>query len=164
MTILEEIRAEMRKRGATKQQAEAQWIPMVLEILTENTRYKDAEQLEEDIKWLETNKRQMESMKRHNEERWAEEKNELMRIKEETEHYIQMFLDGLSDCETEEGADRLRAAQIFVNSVNIDTKYDNTAYIIGLSAILSGGAIAPVEELRKINPKINITPKPWRVK
>lgn len=163
MTILEEIRAEMRKRGATKQQTEAQWLPMVLEILTENTRYKDAAQLEEDIKWLETNKQHMASMKRHAEEQLAESENELMRMKEETEHYIQMFLDGLADCETEEGADRLRAAQIFVNSVNIDTKYDNTAYIIGLSAILSGGAIAPVEELRKLNPKIDIWPSLGRI-
>lgn len=39
-------------------------------------------------------------------------------------------------------------------SVDIDTKYDNTAFIVGLSALLSGVQINPLKEIQKINPKI----------
>jgi hypothetical protein len=43
---------------------------------------------------------------------------------------------------------------MFVNSVNIDSKYDNTAFIVGLAAILSNGECGAISELKKINPKL----------
>ena len=60
----------------------------------------------------------------------------------------------MEQAETPEARDRLRVAQAFINSVDIDTKYDNTAFIVGLSALLSGVQINPLKEIQKINPKI----------
>ena len=48
----------------------------------------------------------------------------------------------------------MRAAQVFVNAVSVDTKYDNTAFIIGLAAILSKNGIGAMDELKKINSKV----------
>ena len=48
----------------------------------------------------------------------------------------------------------MRRAQMFVNSVDVETKYDNTAFIVALGAILSDGKIGAIEELRKINPRM----------
>ena len=48
----------------------------------------------------------------------------------------------------------MRIARMFVNMVDVDTKYDNTAYIIGLAAILSRGGINAIGELKKINKKL----------
>ena len=73
---------------------------------------------------------------------------------QETRNYIDVFLKAISDCETQEARDALRTAQMFINSVSVDTKYDNTAFIIGLASILSQGKTGAIDELRKINPKI----------
>jgi predicted RNase H-like nuclease (RuvC/YqgF family) len=82
---------------------------------------------------------------------------EYAKIKEKADGdqaYIDEFVNALSNCETDEGRDALRRAQMFVNSVDVDTKYDNTAFIIALGAILSGGKIGAIEALHKINHKI----------
>ena len=68
--------------------------------------------------------------------------------------YIAEFNLALTECESEEGRYALKAAQMFVNSVNVDTKYDNTAFIIGLASILSMGKTGAMDELRKMNKKI----------
>ena len=64
------------------------------------------------------------------------------------------FNESLKNCETPEARDAMRAAQVFVNAVNVDSKYDNTAFIIGLSAILSKNGVGPLETLKKMNPKL----------
>ena len=43
---------------------------------------------------------------------------------------------------------------MFIDSVDVATKYDNTAYIIGLASILSNGSMDAIAELRKINNKL----------
>ena len=66
--------------------------------------------------------------------------------------YIDKFFAALNECETPEGRDALKKAQMFVNSVNIKTVYDNTAYINGLAAILTKGESATVADgLEKID-------------
>lgn len=70
--------------------------------------------------------------------------------------YINTLQEALEQCETSEGRDRLRIAQMFINSVNIDTKYDNTAYIVGLSAILAGQTVAAIPTLKKLNKKLPV--------
>ena len=74
--------------------------------------------------------------------------------KEVVKKYIEKFERSLSECETPEGRDAMRKMQIFINNVNVETKYDNTAYIVGLSAILGNSPISPVDELKKINTKL----------
>ncbi len=53
--------------------------------------------------------------------------------------YIKKFNKSLNECETKEGRDTLRLAQVFVNSVNAKTSQNNTAFINGLACILSRG-------------------------
>ena len=69
----------------------------------------------------------------------------------EWEEYVDKFNKSLEECETAEGRDTLRTAQMFVNTVDIETCYDRTAYIIGLASILSNGRMSAIDELKKIN-------------
>lgn len=76
-------------------------------------------------------------------------------ILDEYKANIQNVIDIMYKCETEEGRDKFRLAQLYINSVDVGTKYDNTAFIIGLASILSRpGNMDPINELVKINPKI----------
>lgn len=163
MTLLEQIRYEMANRGATPQQMNAKWIPMVVEIVTQNKGYEDEAKLEADLKFLRHEIEHLETIKRNWREKVDHDRDELEKMKVGIENYIKEWSQAFSECETEEGRDRLRTAQVFANSVQISTKYDNTAYIVGLSAILSGGVIAPIEEIKKINTKLEI-PDMWKVR
>lgn len=162
MTGLELLQEEMLKRGAQKQQIQSKILPMVLDILSEDkTRYLDIVKaqnelahLEQRVRWqnmtLENAKEELSSLK--------EEINGLKREKAKyltkERQYVNDWLEALKDMETAEGRDLMRKAQVFVNSVDIDTKYDNTAFIIGLASLLSGGEIGAIDELKKINKKL----------
>ena len=166
MTGLDCLKAEMLKRGFTKQQTESKTVVGVLEILTEaNGRYSDMSRLEEEIKQLEYKKYNLEETSARYEREVLIYQNNLnsyiQTIKDEADNaykaqkdYIDLFFKALDGCETPEARDTLKIAQMFVNTVDVDTKYDNTAYIIGLASILSQGKTAPIDELRKINRKI----------
>lgn len=75
---------------------------------------------------------------------------------EPMQEYIDAFYEALEECETDEGRDALKRAQLFANSVDIETKYDNTAFIVGLSAILSSGRVPAIQTLKKINKRLPI--------
>lgn len=53
--------------------------------------------------------------------------------------YIDNFNKAVKECETAEGRDTLKVAQMFVNSVEIQNAQNNTAFINGLACILSNG-------------------------
>lgn len=63
--------------------------------------------------------------------------------------YIEEFNKAIQECETPEARDRLKMLQMFVNTVKVDTKYDNTAFINGIASILSGVS-ASVDKLQKV--------------
>ena len=109
---------------------------------------------EEEIKRQE--RRAIDAKNRANAEVWkAMEKANLdVANVQADKEYIANFYKALFDCDTEEGKDVMRTAQVFINSVNVKTVYDNTAFIIGLAAILSGGKVGAIEELHKLNTKI----------
>lgn len=160
MTGLECLKEELHKQGFSKQQIEqSKIIPAMLDILSQaGGQYLQLDALQKDVKRIEKEKQQAEkelhSLKYFYESLKKSLDSMIQSRYERTEEYIKKFFDALDSCETSEGRDKLRIAQMFINSVNVDTKYDNTAFIIGLSAILTKGEIAPVEELQKINPKI----------
>ena len=77
---------------------------------------------------------------------------ELEGIEKRIRDYIDAFNRSLCECETEEGRDSMRKVQFFLNNVNVETKYDNTAYITALGAILANGKSGPIKELKKVNP------------
>lgn len=62
---------------------------------------------------------------------------------------LEKVYDEILELETAEQRDRARTARLFMDNVNVNTVYDNTAYIKGLSAILSGKEITPDEQSEK---------------
>lgn len=155
MTGLDCLREEMLKRGANKSMVESRTAAMVLDILSEGKAYATEQfELEQKAKAIDGERRQ--EMSRINNKRieaYCMMQNAQSRIAEveEKEQYINNFLEGLKECETPEARDAMRTAQVFVNSVDVSTKYDNTAFIIGLATILTNGKMNGVDELKKIN-------------
>ena len=155
MNGLDCLREEMASRGLTRVQIESKTVAVVLDILsksgdkyqkmweTEQELTKRASAAQQTIRYLDDKEYDLDR-----------KENELREVFETERKYIDDFNKSLEECETQEGRDRMRIAQMFVNSVDIDTKYDNTAFIIGLSAILSGGQINAIKELKKINSKL----------
>ena len=162
MTGLDCLREEMKNRGMRQSQIESQVVPVILDIIAESEN-KYAEMWREEV--AETTKlKELRSEIRSAEHRldylnrlvgkMEQEEEEAEKHREHCEDYIDEFHKALEACETADGRDIMRVAQMYVNSVSVDTKYDNTAYIIGLAAILSGGKINAIEELQKINKKL----------
>ena len=155
MSGLDCLREEMARRGCTKAQIESKTAAVVLDILANSgdkyTKLAETEgELDRKIRGLELMKSRLE--REIQRKRW-----DLERIQEGVQsdkEYIEAFNRSLTMCETEEGRDAMRRAQMFVNSVDVETKYDNTAFIVALGAILSDGKIGAIEELRKINPRM----------
>lgn len=156
MTGLDCLREELKNRGLPKTQIESRGVAMTLDILANSgdhytKMWQDETELTEKVKALKSEKsgleREVASYERKASgyrSREASERLEYMK-------YIKTFFTALEECETEEGRDALKKAQMFVNTVSVDTKYDNTAFIIGLSAILSNGKVGALSELKKIN-------------
>lgn len=168
MTGLDCLKEELRKRGYKQQQIESKIVVDVLDILANSDgKYSDIHKLEHYIRTLEGEIASMNAQYAKSKRRAAEfeeKKDEIVKeindsaelcIKEKKE-YIDKFFRAVEECETPEGKDTLKKAQMFVNTVNLNTKYDNTAFIIGLASILAQGNVAPIEELRKINHDIPV--------
>ena len=162
MTGLELLREEMLKRGLNKQQVESKAVAVILDILA-NTGDRYTKMQQEEAQATALYRKMMEgyqdadAMLRVRRRELQAVNEEIKRAREyraECEAYINKFKESLTKCETGEGRDAMRAAQMFVNSVTVDTKYDNTAFIIGLAAILSGAKIEPITELKKINKRL----------
>lgn len=162
MTGLELLRKEMERRGATKSQINSKVAPMVLDILSETGQlYTTIKEDEERLQMLQSqvHNTQMHIQRQEKTRKeLAEEINELKREKgkylTEERQYVHDWLEALKDMETAEGRDLMRKVQVFVNSVDIKTKYDNTAFIVGLVSLLSNGKIGAIDELKKINRKM----------
>lgn len=161
MTGLDALREEMLKRGASKAMTESKSTALVLEILSEGETYATRQfeieererRLEAKEKYYKTRAQQDAEVKLRSAQHTLADAEALRAQTESAVKYIEDFTKGLEECETPEGRDAMRTAQVFVNSVTIDTKYDNTAFIVGLATILSGGAVNGIAELKKINTK-----------
>lgn len=159
MNGIECFKEEMRKRGMTNQQIESKAVMVALDILSNGNG-----KISESLELLQDIKRKIACYKLKSEQamkcadsyrKMADRQTKIIEEKwTEYDEYIKAFNKSLEECETAEGRDRLRLAQMYVNSVNIETKYDNTAYIIGLASVISGGNIAPIMALKQINNKI----------
>jgi hypothetical protein len=155
MTGLECLRAELRKKGFSKGQTESKVVAGVLDIFAESgDKYKQQDELLNEINNLKIEISRLQSYKQRIEYEINYKVGEFKRQQKDAQDYIEQFYTAIEKCETEEGKDMLRLAQMFVNSVDVNSKYDNTAYIIGLAGILSGNKIAPITELKKINKKL----------
>ena len=163
MTGLELLKKEMLLRGCNKSQTESKILPVVLEILANDAEHRFTD-LSKTLTDLMLAKAELASLRIEIVD--AQEQLKLLREQNEAEkrvideytakqqEYVTQFQQSLTECETKEGKDAMRAAQTFVNSVTIKTVYDNTAYIVGLASILSGKEMGAIEELKKINKKM----------
>lgn len=156
----------MKKRGCTGSQCDSQVVAVVLDIVS-NSDGRYAEMAKSD---REASKRLTELTREYNKVSYLKDatfqeyvslqrKCEILEEKlDEWTAYIEKFTESLSQCETSEGRDAMRQAQMFVNTVTIKTVYDNTAFVIGLAAILSnskeGEKFKALDELKAINPKL----------
>jgi hypothetical protein len=166
MTGLDCLKDELIKRGFTKQQADSKVVIGVLDIIAQaDGQYIELGAMRDELERLrvqqELEQSKLRDMLKQNREIHdlvdggiADINEKADKLYRETRDYIDEFYRRLNACETEAGRDAMRIAQFFVNSVDVDTKYDNTAFIIGLAAILTGKAFEPIAELHKINADI----------
>ena len=159
MTRLECFREELMKNGLNRAQAESKAATVALEILLQRQQeYSDQERLVKEnnglINEIEARKKYIIELQRVKERTEAEINLFVgMRLKP-IQEYLDKFFEALNAAETPEARDALRVAQMFVNSVDVNTKYDNTSFIIGLASILSRWNTGAIEQLHAINPKI----------
>ena len=169
MTGLDCLREELEKRGLSKAQINSKVAAVVLDVVARSgdkytQMWKSEEEASKRERELEIAIMRAESRLQDLEIRILNAKGALDLYEEKkrkVEEYVNKFIDSLSDCETPEGRDTMRIAQMFTNSVSVDTKYDNTAYIIGLAAILSKGGISAMDELKKINKNMPSVDNGW---
>lgn len=162
MTGLDCLREEMEKRGLKKVQIESRTAAVVLDILAnsgdkyeqmqknESDKSAKLKSIESEVRWHE---QQLRYLKKAVDE-WNKEAEKAREHRKHCEAYIDEFNKSLQECETAEGRDAMRTAQMFVNTVSVDTKYDNTAYIIGLASILSNWNTNAIDQLKKINKEL----------
>lgn len=159
MTGLDCLREELLAKGFNKQQVNSKILLGTLEVVANSQgKYTDLDRLEKDIEELKSEAEELKEAVR-NLTYFRDTLKTQISEKIEMEYgpiqeYIDSFFEALKECETPEGRDALKAAQVFVNSCSVNTKYDNTAYIIALGSILSKGGYYPMEELSKVNPTI----------
>lgn len=164
---LQELRGKLYEQGLFKQSVESKAVTMAYGIMT-GTETTAADIAENEILLRKTKtaisdcEREL-SYKRWNFEREKEDiekyKQSFDKKRQEIEGYISEFCKKLEQCETAEARDAMRIAQMYINSVEVETKYDNTAFIVGLAAILTGKTMEPVEELKKINKNLPEPPR-----
>ena len=162
MTGLDCLREEIAARGLPTSQINSKLVAVCLDIFANSgTKYTEMwEQENESTKRLNRLSADISHAKyelvnlKDQINRYKLEGEELRSRRNHLEDYIDDFNKRLEECETQEGRDAMRTAQMFVNSVNVSTKYDNAAFIIGLASILSKGGINAIGELKKINKKV----------
>lgn len=162
MNGLDCLREELKERGLNQAQIESKAVAVVLDIVS-NSGDKYTKMWEEEhgitqkLRGLQSQLHYVNNEIRYKEGlivKLENETREALNHRNHCEDYIDDFNSSLEQCETKEGRDAMRIAQLFVNSVSVDTKYDNTAFIIGLATILSKGEINGIKELSKINKKL----------
>lgn len=157
MTGLEMLREEMRKRGATQAQAESKLVPLVLDIVANSgTVYTDTAKAFED---LERVNRQIKCRMPIFERERAELDGARAKLNEDREAFEAekaQFAEDLAGLETPESRDEMRKAMYFKANCNIESEYDNYAYIAGLAAILSNGAGVMPDKKQKLSMEANV--------
>lgn len=151
MTGKELLFQELRERGLTENQIKSKGVAVVLDVIANDgtDRYLNAKEIDDELEKkkdalfslqhrLRTQKwsfdAEFEALRQRNENL---EKN-IKTMRAEFDEYVAEFGKSLEAMETPEQRDRLRAAQIFINSVEVRTDQNNTAYIHGLALLLSG--------------------------
>ena len=154
------LKQELLSKGYTKQQVDASIVKGVLEVLAgeSGSAIMDLKELTKEREELLRQNEDYSQRLRNLKNDFDEIKNEIEQFAQklymDQKQYVDRFFEAIEKCETPEQRDRLKLAQMYVNSVNVDTKYDNTAFIIGFASILSPGGMGAITTLRKLNKEI----------
>lgn len=151
MTGKELLFQELRERGLTESQIKSKAVAVVLDVIANDgtDRYLNAKEIDDEITratsalaTLSAETRLRQRLVERNIQVLTERRNSLEKnikaMRAEFDEYVAEFGKSLEAMETPEQRDRLRTAQIFVNSVEVRTDANNTAYIHGLALLLSG--------------------------
>ena len=169
MLDLERIKKDLiEKKGCQKVQANSKVIPIILDLLKDSgNQYETLDDIDRQItsrtETLRYLQRKYDSLI-HRKEALSKEIDEISTIinnvadvrYKQIKEYIDSFYKSLEECETPEGRDLIKAAQVYVNTIQVKTGADNTAFILGLAAILSGGKIATGNEIKKVDPIVPV--------
>lgn len=155
MDGFKKLQMEMIEKGCQTSQINSKAVAVAYAILTDNDEFLDLietnRRLKEENENLEKlNKRYIDELERRRLE-LGNLKNQILEKNAERNEYIDAFYEDLKKCESQEGRDAMKRAQVFVNSVEIDTEYDNYAFIVGLGALLSNTSFNQIKELKKID-------------
>lgn len=170
MTGMECFWEEMLKRGCTKAQIGSKAVAIALDIISQKPQmifsmFQDAEErvntlesMEQELKHkialLQLEESKQQGIIKRCKEDAAEYVNKEWKREQE---YIDSFYQALKNCETPEGRDRLKAAQIYANSIKPETLGEKQAYAYMLGALLAGvsGPEAGEFALRNVKPATN---------
>lgn len=155
MTGLELLREELKKRGFNDHNVNGKLVAATLDILSNTDHvYSDMVKAEQELDAVRREVKRKSIAYKQREFYLEQAERDFKQARLEMVQYIEKFNAAIADCETAEGRDAMRRAQMFVNSVSVGSKYDNTAFIIGLASILTNGSIGAIDELKKVNPKL----------
>lgn len=140
ITTLEELREAMYKRGMTKASCNTRAVAVAFDIMTECGHISaDIVASENIIKEKQKEIASLDFYYERKKKQWTREEQQAIRESVKLQREREAFQKDLESCETPEARDAMRLARVFKDSIRIDTKYDNTAYINQLGAILSLG-------------------------
>ena len=168
MTGLDILKEQMRARGCKPSQIESKTVAIVLDIVANNqgTEYTRIYDLNAEIERLKGKAACMLQEAQQLEKRLKEDRADAIERSRTmwiyAPDYVREFNASLQMCETAEGRDALRLAQIFLNTAQENTVYDHTEIIRGLWVILANSDVAMTEALarsglKKIPDKIERT-------
>ena len=146
MTGLECLREEMKRRGCCKAQIESKTAAIVLDILANGGGiYEDLHEAEEKLSLvrakIDDSARELARVREQLKLNWWELSAAIESAKRKNDadrQEIEELERRICELETAEARDALRKAQVFQKACYVNTKYDNTAFINGLAAILAG--------------------------
>ena len=169
MTAIDCLKQELERRGATKAQIDSKVAVMVLDIVSgAEGKYMDLSELKKELKIYEDElkhkKRRLDEVSREieiAEQRLAKFNAEFQKVIDERYRhlfeYIESFYAALNECETAEGRDAMRRAQVFINSVNVETDQNNSMFIQGLALVMAGNPIGNITKIEKVS-----MPERWK--
>lgn len=155
MTGLDVLKEQMRARGCKPSQTESKVVPIILDIIANNqgTEYSIIYDLNAEIERLKSKAACMLMEAQQLEKRLKEDRTDAIELSRTTwvdaPDYVREFNASLQMCETAEGRDALRRAQIFLNTAQENTAYDHTEIIRGLWVILANSDVAMTEALAR---------------
>jgi hypothetical protein len=143
MSGMDELNKKLVEMGANKAQLGSKVIPMMLSIFADAENAIDAYKALEELRHGAMNAENMYREAYHTYLRKVDEAdlewNAFRKWKEQEQAKIDQAREQLLQLETAEARDRLRLARVFEATVSPQNVYQQTEFIKGMAAILSGG-------------------------